>query len=94
MPDKDDVVLDADRHTQNVIDLQGVTHTVREYGMLPFRIDETGQTIQMPLRATYTSALGFAFEVGPYSLSREDATALACIISAFRANVPDMGEMQ
>lgn len=75
--------FDADRSTRQVEDLQGRTHIVAQFGQLPLRIDETGETVQAPLRMTVSDRLGVALEIGPYSVSTEDAAALRQLLDLY-----------
>lgn len=78
-----DPIFDTDRTAQNVLDLQGRTHIIAELGQLPLRIDETGETVQAPIRMTVSDRLGIALEIGPYSISTEDAAALRQLLDLY-----------
>lgn len=76
-------IFDADRATDQVSHLQGRTHIVAQFGYLPLRIDETGDTVHAPVRMSVSDRLGLALEIGPYSLSTEDAALLQGLLGEY-----------
>lgn len=79
------IEFDSDRSTSTVIDLQGRTHIVAHFGHVPLRIDETGDTVHAPVRMTISDRLGIGLEIGPYSMSSEDAAVLKQLLGEFLA---------
>lgn len=75
-------IFDCDRAQPHVQAMQGLTYTVEEFGNLPLRIDDLGETIEAPMRMTF-SDFGIALEMGPYSISTEDAAQMRAVLSVF-----------
>ena len=75
--------FDTDRAADHVRDLQGNTHLVEILGELPLRIDDLGETVQAPMRMVWSDELGIALELGPYSISIEDAAQLRVVLDTF-----------
>lgn len=78
-------IFDTPRHAPHVKALQGNTYTVAEFGNLPLRIDDTGISVAAPLRMTWSDQLGIALELGPYSISTEDAAQLRAVLNDYLA---------
>lgn len=76
-------VFDSDRTAEHVQAMQGERFTVADYGILPLRIDDTGTTVHAPLRMVWTDHLGVALELGPYSISSEDAAQLSEVLARY-----------
>lgn len=80
-----DQEFDTDRQGRNIVELQGKTTQISHFGSVTLRVDETGHTIQLPVRMTHSERLGIALELGPYSLSTQDATVLHILLAEYLA---------
>lgn len=80
-----DDCLDTERSQPHIQAMQGFTYLVEHFGDLPLRIDETGQTVRAPMRMTFSDCLGIALEIGPYSVSTEDAAQLRAVLNEYLA---------
>ena len=77
------LIFDCERHQPHIQDLQGLTYLIEHFGYLPLRIDESGETVSAPVRMTWSTRLGIALELGPYSVSTEDAAQLRAVLDTY-----------
>lgn len=72
-------VFDTDRP-----DPHGQRHVQHETAVT-MRVDETDEWIAVPVRTVFTDdgLSGWSFEIGPYSITGSDATALANAIAHY-----------
>lgn len=57
-------------------DPEGCNRIVLDATSATFRVDQTDEWIDVPLRTVLVDGLGFRFEIGPYSIEGEDARRL------------------
>lgn len=72
--------FDYDRPDQ---DPEGCARHVLDETKATFRVDQTDQWVTMPLRTVITDGLGFAFEIGPYSIEGADARHLINALATY-----------
>lgn len=75
--------FDTNRNAPHIKALQGRTKLVSDFGTIPIRIDDTGVTVDLPLRQTVSQDLGEVLELGPFSISCADACTLREVLDAF-----------
>lgn len=75
--------FDTNRNAPHIKALQGRTRLVSDFGTVPMRIDDTGVTVDFPLRQTHSQDLGETLEIGPFSVSAADACTLREALDAF-----------
>lgn len=75
--------FDTNRNAPHIKALQGRTRLVSDLGTVALRVDDTGVTVDFPMRQTHSQQLGECLELGPFSISGADAVVLREALDAF-----------